>query len=60
VIHLDMNKVTVEKGADLLHDFIENNGIEILNVAGSRASKDPDICTKTSQVLERCIMKSED
>jgi hypothetical protein len=60
VIHLDMNKVTVEKGADLLHDFIENNGIEILNVAGSRASKDPDICTKTSQVLERCIMKSKD
>ena len=51
VIHLDMNEVTVEKAADLLRDFIENNGIGILNVAGSRASKDPDIYTKTSLVL---------
>jgi hypothetical protein len=54
-----MNEVTVEKAADLLRDFIENNGIGILNVAGSRGSKDPEIYTKTSLVLEKSIMKSE-
>lgn len=59
VIHLDMNKFTVEISADLLKDFIQKNGIEILNVAGSRGSKDPEIYTKTSLVLEKSIMKSE-
>lgn len=57
VIYLDMNKVTVEKVADLLKDFIQKNRIEILNIAGSRGSKGPEIYTKTSLVLEKCILK---
>lgn len=55
VIHLDMNKVTVEKAVDLLQDFMQNNGIEILNVTGSRASKDPEVYDKTFQVVEKSI-----
>jgi hypothetical protein len=60
VIHLDMNKVTVEKAMEQLKTFIVGNRIETLNVAGSRGSKDPEVYDKALQVLERCIMKSED
>ena len=57
VIHLDMDEVTVEEAAGLLREFIQENGIEILNVAGSRGSKDPEIYGKTFSVVERCIME---
>jgi hypothetical protein len=35
VLHLDMSEVTVEEASDLLMGFIRENGVEILNVAGS-------------------------
>ena len=57
VLHLDMGEVTVEEAADLLKDFIQENGIEILNVAGSRGSKDPEIYGKTFGVVERSIVE---
>lgn len=47
VLHLDMGDVSVEEAADLLKEFIRENGVEILNVAGSRGSKDPEIYGKT-------------
>jgi len=37
---------------DALRAWIENNEIQILNVAGPRASKDPDIYNVTVNVLE--------
>ncbi len=57
VIHLDIGEVTVEEAADLLMGFIQENGVEILNVAGSRGSKDPEIYGKTYGVMERCIVE---
>lgn len=59
VIHLDMNKITVDRAVELLKVFIDENRIEILNVAGSRASKDHEVYDKTFQVVEKSIMKSE-
>ena len=59
VIHLDMAKVTATGGVDLLKDFIRENSIEVLNVAGSRGSKDPEIYGKTFQVIEKSIIKPE-
>ena len=59
VIHLDMGKVTVDEGVALLGAFIHENGIEVLNVAGSRGSKDPEIYDKTFQVIEKSIIKPE-
>ena len=56
VLHLDMEEVPVEEAADLLKGFIRENDVEILNVAGSRGSKDPEIYGKTFGVLGRCIM----
>ncbi|MFT5731074.1 MAG: hypothetical protein ACI8PB_005267 [Desulforhopalus sp.] len=49
----------MDEGGTLLGAFIRENGIEVLNVAGSRASKDPDIYGKSFQVIEKSIMKPE-
>jgi hypothetical protein len=59
VIHLDMDKVTVDEGSTLLIAFTQENGIEMLNVAGSRASKDLDIYGKTFLVIEKNFIKPE-
>jgi hypothetical protein len=57
LIHLDMGKITVEEAADLLKNFIQANGVEILNVAGSRGSKDPEIYGKVFGVVERIVLE---
>jgi hypothetical protein len=54
-----MSKVTSVEAVDLLTAFIHKNGVEVLNVAGSRGSKDPEIFGKTFQVAEKAIMRSE-
>ncbi len=59
VMHLDMGKVAVVKGIELLKTFIHENEIEILNVAGSRGSKDLEIYNKAFQVVEKSITKPE-
>ena len=59
VVHLDMAKVTATGGVDLLKAFIRENSIEVLNVAGSRGSKDPEIYGKAFQVVEKSIIKPE-
>ena len=55
-IHLDMNGLSTDDAADALRAWIENNGIIILNVAGPRTSKDPDIYNATAKVLETLFM----
>ncbi len=55
LIHLDLNKITVEVAVDLLKDFIQDNGVEVLNVAGSRGSKDQEIYGKTFQVVNEVV-----
>jgi len=57
VFHLDMARLSVEEAADLLADFLLENGIEVLNVAGTRGSEDPDIYGKTILVLEECLTR---
>lgn len=55
VIHLDMDKLSVDEAGELLKGFVDENGIEVLNVAGSRASKDELIYEKTFKVVEDTI-----
>jgi len=59
VIHLEVSKVIALEAVDLLTAFIQKNGIEVLNVAGSRGSKDPEIYGQTFQVIEKAILRSE-
>lgn len=42
-IHIDLNKLTHQNAVENLLTFIRENSIEILNIAGSRASGDPEI-----------------
>ena len=38
-----------------LRQFIEEHGIKVLNVAGSRASKEPEVAGFVQEVLERAL-----
>lgn len=57
VIHLDMAENGVADAATTLSLFIHMNGIEVLNIAGTRGSEDPAIYTRTFQVLEKTLSK---
>jgi len=56
VLHLDMSELDVDDAGGLLKGFIDDNCIEVLNVAGSRASKDALIYGRTFMVLEAVIL----
>ena len=55
VLHLDLRKIDIMKAAVILRDFLSDNNIDILNVAGSRASKDSNIYNKTVMVLKKSM-----
>ena len=52
VLHIDMKKLIAFDAAIDVHEWTEMNNISILNVAGPRASKDPEIYQITRNVLE--------
>lgn len=54
-IHVDLNKTIEFEAAQLIHSWIARHGIRVLNVAGSRASKDPKIYDAAFKVLETVI-----
>lgn len=45
----------ITKGAELLAEFIINNKIRVLNIAGPRASQEPTIVEFVKDVLEACL-----
>lgn len=51
-IHLDMDTLSVSNAAERLKRWVERNEIRVLNVAGPRESRDPDIYRVTTAVLE--------
>jgi hypothetical protein len=51
-LHLDMDKTTVDEAARRLREWIADNSISVLNVAGPRQSRDPAIYDVTMRVLE--------
>lgn len=50
-IHIDLLKTSAFKAVSLIVDWLNSNRIEVLNVAGSSASKDPLIYDKTLHIL---------
>lgn len=56
-LHLDMERLSIAEAVDALKEWIKNNAIRVLNVAGPRASKDPDIYGVTAAVLESLLGK---
>ena len=51
-LHIDLNKTPAFKAATLICSWIGENAIEILNVAGPRASKDDQIYTAVLKIIE--------
>jgi len=51
-LHIDLKKIPAFQAAIAINDWISKKGIEIVNVAGPRASKDPKIYKDTLNILE--------
>ncbi len=54
-LHIDLNKTESSQAARQIKHWLVEHEIEILNVAGPRASKDPAIYRSTTDVLERAL-----
>jgi hypothetical protein len=51
-LHIDLNHIAAFQAAITINDWILKKGIEILNVAGPRASKDPKIYKDALNIIE--------
>jgi hypothetical protein len=51
-LHVDLTKVNAFAAAQDIKAWVGDNGVEILNVAGPRASRDPEIYEATKKVLK--------
>jgi hypothetical protein len=51
-LHIDLKQIPAFQAAVAINDWISKRGIEILNVAGPRASKDPKIYKDTLNIIE--------
>jgi hypothetical protein len=51
-LHIDLNKTNKFQAAQNINSWITRHRIKILNVAGSRASKDPKIYQATKSILK--------
>ena len=51
-LHIDLSEDVIYGAAVHIEDWIQEHGIEVLNVAGPRASKDPEIYSKVLTVIE--------
>jgi hypothetical protein len=51
-IHLARQAATYEDPALMLLRFVEENGLQVLNVAGTRGSKEPDVWRFAYETLE--------
>jgi hypothetical protein len=52
LIHIDLNLTTSYDAASLILSWVKLHRIEALNVAGPRASKDPDIYNDVFRILD--------
>ncbi len=50
-LHLNMTRLSVDEAVKEILHWIEENNIQILNVAGPRGSKDPEIYAVVKEVL---------
>ncbi len=55
-LHVDLNKTAAFIAVSIISSWIDLHKIEILNVAGSRASKDPDIYQDVKFIIEGVIL----
>ena len=54
-VHADMDVLSVPDAARTIKSWIDQNNVRVLNVAGSRASKDPEIYKTTVEILKTAL-----
>ncbi len=54
-LHIDLNKTNAFQAAEKIKSWLAENEIEVLNVAGPRASKDPAIYQATVDIIETVL-----
>ena len=54
-VHIDMDKMSVSDAVKTVESWLDRNSIQVLNVAGSRASKDPEIYKTTVEILKTAL-----
>ncbi|MFO7971019.1 MAG: putative molybdenum carrier protein [Desulfobacterales bacterium] len=57
-LHIDLEEMSGFIAASKINTWVIENNIEVLNVAGSRASEDPDIYRNTMYIIEDSILLS--
>jgi len=55
VIHLDLGVLDMEEAVIALQQFVEDNNVEVLNVAGSRASKGGSIYEEAFEIIDNVL-----
>jgi hypothetical protein len=55
LLHIDLSQVSEFQAASLINSWIEMQRVKTLNVAGPRASKDPEIYEATLRIIETVI-----
>ena len=55
-IHINLNKTLLFMASSEINSWIIKNGIEVLNVAGSRTSKDPEIYKEVFHIVEGAVL----
>ena len=58
-IHLAQRSSSYESPALMLQRFVEENGVHVLNVAGTRGSKEPDVWKFAYETLEAAFFWSQ-
>ncbi len=56
-LHIDFERISLEQAAQKLREWIISINCRILNVAGPRASSDPQIYQKTKALLELLLQQ---
>jgi hypothetical protein len=59
VLHVDLSALSAEEAVSVTASWLAQHGIEVLNVAGPRASEDPHIHAATHALLERALARPE-
>lgn len=54
-LHINLSQIDQKEAILMLSKWLKKNNIEILNVAGSRASKDPEVHGKVFQIIKTIL-----
>lgn len=55
LLHIDLNKLDVDSAAEMIEEWLSRDDYRVLNIAGPRASDDPEIYDDVTVVLKRLL-----